>query len=135
MRPTELVDALGRALAVTGLALDAQGRCALDFEGDLHLELRCVESAGIVHLCACVARLPGFGQLGVLRALAAANLSPADNGGCHFALATHWHEIVLCRALEMDELTIERLLDALRAVLRTVLQWRQQLVGSSVALA
>jgi hypothetical protein len=135
MRPDELVDALGRALAVTGLGLDAQGCCALDFEGNLHLELRCVESAGVIHLCAAVARLPGFGQLGVLRALAAANLSPCDNGCCHFALANGLQDIVLCRALDLDELTLERLLEALRAVLRTVLQWRQQLVGSSVALA
>jgi hypothetical protein len=122
---------LGVELGVGPIELDADGGTQLTFGQDLVVDLEQLPGSDVLYLSAPVGQLDS-GLLTEARAellaeLLAANLLGRDTGGATLALDTLLDEVVLCRGLPSDGLTLGALRQALEDFLDHLSAWRQRL--------
>jgi hypothetical protein len=122
-----LLSGLGEQLGLSHIPYSANDGCALDFDGELHVEIRHVERADAVNLVLELGTLPDAGAGDWMRWLAAANLDPALLDQGQFALDTNTGGLYLCRTLDAQGLAVSGLMAALRGLVTVGRTFRSSL--------
>jgi len=125
-----LLRQLGDQLGLPQLAYDANDCCGLDFDRELHAEIRYVDRAEAFNLVLELGTLPDAGAGDLLRWLAAANLEPALLDQAQFALDTGTGGLYLCRTLDAQGLEVAGLIAALRSLVSLGKRWRASVTPS-----
>ncbi|MEJ7932071.1 type III secretion system chaperone [Ramlibacter sp. AN1015] len=122
-----LLSDFAREIGLSSLRLDSGHCCAVSFGGDVQVDLRWREDAEVLCLATEVVPLAGLDRDAVVLMLLRANLDTRALGEASFALKREGECIALCRTLDIDALTAQRLAGEVAALVTQCRDWRESL--------
>ena len=122
-----LLDELALLIGTPGLTLNEDGRCVLQFEGYITLDLFLDEPAGLLWVATLLGELPDGEDEDLLRRMLIANLLGLGTGGATLGLGPDG-DVMLHRALPLDEgLDLSALQARLVGFVDAADRWRDEL--------
>lgn len=127
MTPEQLLAQLGLAMNLPGLAFDANGCARLMVDGRIAINFEVDEGAGGLQIYSTLAPLPAQDQGPLLLMLLEGNLFGAQTLGATLAVDTLYNEIVLCRAIAVQEMNAPAFTAIVERFVTAVQEWTHRL--------
>jgi len=126
MNADELIKDLGVALGLPDLGLNPESCARLVFDGTTAINLEVDTERGCLHLHSLLGSVPREGRDALLYSMLKGNLFGNKTAGATLAIDSLREEAVLCRSIELEYLSVPRLMDILEKFVKVTELWVQK---------
>lgn len=132
MNIPDAIAELGHQIGLPGLALDETGRCRVNFDGDLSIDLESEPGGRSLRLSAPATPLPA-GQCSseVLELLLRANAFGTSTGGAHFSLSRTDGQVLFEHRLDMRTLDFGSFTLGVESFVNHLEGWQMKLAAAA----
>jgi hypothetical protein len=130
MKAEQLLNDLGLIMGLSGLAFNDEGCARLVFDDGLVLNLESDADTGQLQIYSDLGPLPSKNRENFFLMLLEGNIFQAETHGATLAVDAVQQQVVLCRALTPDDLSLQSFSNIIEAFVNAVAQWRAKLDGS-----
>jgi hypothetical protein len=135
MDADQLLNSLGVAMGLPGLAFDGNGCARLMFDGKLAVNLEHDADAGTIQAFSAIAPLPARGREALYSMLLQGNLFGGETQGATLAIDIAQQEVVLSRAIDVAATGAPAFAALIEAFVNATEHWQQRVANSGGAAA
>ena len=135
MKPEQLLNDLGLTMGLPDLKFNEQGCARLVFDSKTSVNLESDADTGQLQIYTDLCPLPPEGREALYLALLAGNRFGVQTQGATLAVDSANYQVVLCRTLVAEELSLAAFTEVIEGFVATALKWQEQLAAGGFGSA